>query len=162
MVHQPVRRRRTVAAALTCVCLAAGCGSDTDTQGIQVNSDSGSGQSVQADPELAQALRDLSVEGEPARLVELTDFEWDTVHVFCEGATKESVQRDVGTAVLTSDRYYDAGNLLVFMRDGVVERAVSVVPDLLATRGTNRYSAQVRLTPHGSGTPALLMMREPG
>ncbi len=161
MVGQGARLRRTMVCVVACAVLAVGCGSDPDPRRIQVNDDSGSGPSVQADPALAQALRDLSVQGESARLADLTDFEWDTVHVFFEGATKESVQQDVGTAVLTSDRYYDAGNLLVFVCEGSVERAVSVVPDLLATRGTNRFSSDVRLTPHGSGTPSLLLLRDP-
>jgi hypothetical protein len=48
----------------------------------------------------------------------------------------------------------------VFLDQGAVVRAVSVIPDLLVTRSVDGYGADTELVPHGSGTPALLLLRE--
>jgi hypothetical protein len=79
------------------------------------------------------------------------------------GGTRRGTAGQVeGTqAVLSSEYYYDAGNLLVFARDGEVVRAVTVLPDLLATGGQSRWSHDVRLEPQGKRTPAVLRLVEP-
>ncbi|ACU95954.1 hypothetical protein [Saccharomonospora viridis] len=119
------------------------------------------GVSVEHDEELQDRLRELSAAGASASLAELTEGGWDTVYVFSEGASAERIEREVGQAVLSSEYYYDAGNLLVFARDGEVVRAVTVLPDLLATGGQSRWSHDVRLEPQGKRTPAVLRLVEP-
>lgn len=121
----------------------------------------GAGMSVENDEELAAQLRELSAEGGSAGLAELTDHEWDTVHVFGEG-TRASVIKDVvGTPVISGERYYDAGNLLVFVMDGRTVAAVSVVPDLLSTGGQPTWGAGTRLEPATPSRPAVLRLVEP-
>jgi hypothetical protein len=105
--------------------------------------------SVEYDEHLSQRLRELSAEAGTARLSDLTDFEWDVVHVFFEGATAEEVERVVGVPVLSDKRYYTAGNLLVFVADGEVVAARSVVPDLLAAGGEFTFDNTTILEPRG-------------
>jgi len=141
--------------------LLAGCG-DGDGGAAAGGTDSGTetGVQVEQDDALADALRGLSGRRRTAPLADLTDFSWSSVYVFSEGATAEQVEDAVGQPVLESERYYDAGNLLVFVSDGGVQRAVSVLPDLLVGHVGHGYGTEVRLVPHGSGTPALLRLQE--
>jgi hypothetical protein len=108
---------------------------------------------VTTDDALADGLRALAGSGGTAELHALTDFGWDTVHVFGEGATRGEIESAVGEPVIRGSRYLDAGQLLVFERDGDVVRAVSVVPDLLSfDRPT--WSSSVRLD--AAGAPGVL------
>lgn len=116
--------------------------------------------SVTRDDALEAALRRASSEGVTIRLADLTDFSWTQVHVFSEGATPQGVREAVGEQVL-DDRYYDAGNLLIFSTDGEVERAISVVPDLLKAVSGDSYGPDTKLVPLGSARPAILELREP-
>lgn len=156
---------RTCAAALAlgvAAGLLSGCGDDDDGGAAVGGTGSGTetGVQVEQDDALADALRGLSGQRRTAPLAELTDFSWSSVYVFSEGATAEQVEEAVGQPVLDSERYYDAGNLLVFVSDGAVERAVSVLPDLLVGHVGHGYGDGVRLVPHGAGTPALLQLQE--
>ena len=106
---------------------------------------------------LEAGLHELSERGESGRLRDLTDWSWDEVHVFSEGVTRESVESVVGAPVRMNDRYYTAGNLLVFEENGKVVKAVSVIGDILkATQPT--WPADVRLEPQGDLRPALLLL----
>lgn len=116
---------------------------------------------IEQDERLTDGLRELSSRGGTARLAELTDLDWDTVHVFGEGARAEDIEQTVGQRVIRDKRYYDAGNLLVFVRDGEVVSAVSVVPDLLSTGGQRTWGADTRLEPTSPSRPAVLRMVEP-
>ena len=114
---------RTCAAALAlgvAAGLLSGCGDDDDGGAAVGGTGSGTetGVQVEQDDALADALRGLSGQRRTAPLAELTDFSWSSVYVFSEGATAEQVEEAVGQPVLDSERYYDAGNLLVFVSDG--------------------------------------------
>ncbi|PRX48293.1 hypothetical protein B0I33_104107 [Prauserella shujinwangii] len=137
--------RLLVIGLLLIVC--AGCGAG----GVDVEHDEG----------LQKRLRELSEQGGTATLADLTERPWDAVYVFSEGVSAERVERAVGSPVLSSDFYYEAGNLLVFERDGAVTAAVSVLPDLLVTGGQARWSRDVRLEPQGERRPAALRLVEP-
>jgi len=113
---------------------------------------------VTDDEGLQSGLLNLSQTGGTGRLADLTDFEWDTVYVFAEGAAAEDIETLVGRSVLSDDFYYEAGNLLVFVRDGEPVRAVSVVPEVLVTGGQARWGADVALQPRGDRRPASLVL----
>ena len=117
---------------------------------------------IQHDAHLERAVLELSRTGGTARLRDLTDFSWDRVHVFPEGTSAREVNRTVGQAVLADGSfYYDAGNLLVFTAGGRVVRAVSVLPDVLATGNRPTWSGEVRLEPRRPGQPGVLRLAEP-
>lgn len=112
---------------------------------------------VDRDLDLRSELLRISGSRESARLADLTPWSWTEVYVFAEGATAETIAAQTGSRII-QDRYYDAGNLLVFVENGVVVHVSSIVPDLLVTRGQYAWPQTVRLSPHGDSTPALLRL----
>lgn len=150
------------AAVLTAWVVMTGCGSESGSGESSGGDVTGSGGSaVEHDEELASTVVAMSKQGETRQLSELTDFEWDKVYLYSEGAHAKDVAEDVGSDVLSDEYYYDAGNLLVFTRDGELERAVSVVPDLLTWDGANGFGPKVTLTPAHAGENRLLRVQEP-
>jgi acetaldehyde dehydrogenase (acetylating) len=111
---------------------------------------------VTTDEALTNRARALAASGGAAELRTLTDFGWDTVHVFGEGATRDEIEAAVGDPVIRGSRYLDAGQLLVFQRDGDVVRAVSVVPDLLSFDRSS-WPSSVRLE-STDGAPGVLRL----
>lgn len=112
--------------------------------------------------QLHDRLRELSASGGSAMFADLTDFTWDKVYIFSEGARAEEINNMVGAAVLSPPgRYYSAGNLLVFSSQGKVVYAADVVPDILVTGGRTEWGADTRLEPRGNRTPAALRLVEP-
>ncbi|MGW8374881.1 hypothetical protein [Streptomyces sp. ODS28] len=152
--------RRGAGAAVVAVLLLCGACAETGdrvSEGYQMSGGSG----VSHDKELSQKFRDLSGRGGTAKISDLTDFAWEKVHVFSEGASAERVERVVGEPVLEGKHYYDAGNLLVFEYNGKVSRAVSVVPDVLVTEGKSTWGADTVLKPQSHTRPALLRLTQP-
>ncbi|MGH3980310.1 MAG: hypothetical protein ACRDRZ_15110 [Pseudonocardiaceae bacterium] len=120
------------------------------------------GMDIATEGPLHDRLRELSSTGGSAALADLTDFEWDTVYVFGEGTRAEEINDAVGTTVLrVQDRYYSAGNLLVFSSHGKAVYAADVVPDILVTGGDTEWGAGTRLEPRGDRTPAALRLVAP-
>lgn len=116
---------------------------------------------IQRDSELERSLRQLSGTAGSARLADLTDFPWDTMHVFTEGAKAEEVNGAAGVKVIREgSRYYDAGNLLIFTSNGEFVSAISMVPDVLVTDGQRTWDNTARLEPRGSRTPVALRLVE--
>ena len=111
---------------------------------------------------LHDGLRELSSSGRSARLADLTDFEWDSVYVFGEGARADEINDSVGTTVLRPGWYDSAGNLLVFSLGGKAVYAADVVPDILVTGEKIEWGAGTWLEPRGNRTPAALRLVEPG
>ena len=112
--------------------------------------------------QLHDRLRELSSSGDSAAIADLTDFIWDKVYIFSEGIRVEEINNKVGSTVLSQpDRYYSAGNLLVFSLGGEVVYAADVVPDILVTGGRTEWGADTRLEPRGDRTPAALRLVEP-
>jgi hypothetical protein len=113
---------------------------------------------VQHDEDLQRDVLRLSQQGGSGRLADLTDFDWDTVYVFSEGASATAIEKAVGTPVLSGKYYDEAGNLLVFSSGGSVVKATSVVPDVLATGGRSKWGPAVRMVPVNDRTPAVLQL----
>jgi hypothetical protein len=125
----------------------------------------GGGVNVEHGGELETRIGELSAEGGSADLAQLTDGTewdtWDTVHVFVEGTPASEIEDLVGEPVISGNYYYDAGNLLVFVKDDQPVAAVSVVPDLLITGGQTTWGAETRLEPATPTRPAGLRLVEP-
>lgn len=151
-------RRGLIAAGAAVVLLCGACADEGGQESVDHQvSDSGAA-GVRHDAGLSEKFRDLSGSGGTARLADLTDFAWERVHVFSEGASAEQVERVVGEPVLGGKYYYDVGNLLVFEQDGKVAKAVSVVPDVLVTGGRSTWGAGTVLKPQSRTRPALLKL----
>ncbi|MQY16853.1 hypothetical protein SRB5_70560 [Streptomyces sp. RB5] len=93
------------------------------------------------------------------RLADLTDFGWDRVHAFGEGATAEEVEKVAGEPVLDDNRYYDQGNLLVFEEDGEVVKAVTLVPGPL-TYDRTTWDADTVVEPATDRRPTVLKLAD--
>lgn len=141
-------RRRGAVLVILLLVLSAGCSKLAGSMEIA------------NDENLQSGLLDLSATGGAGRLADLTDFEWDTVYVFSEGAAAADIEAAVGQPVIDDEFYYEAGNLLIFVRGGEPVRAVSVLPDVLVTGGQARWSADVSLQPRGDTRPASLILVE--
>ncbi len=115
---------------------------------------------VRGDDALQAKFRQLSASGGSARLADLTDFDWDSVYVFSEGASAGQVAKATGRDILKEKFYSEAGNLLVFLGEDTPTVAISVVPDLLVTGGRARWTDRVRLESRGTARPALLQLDE--
>lgn len=118
------------------------------------------GPSIEHDEHLSTAILDLADAGEARRLSALTDFAWDAVYVYYEGAPADEIARDVGADLAMNDRYYSAGCLMVFVDDDDVVRAISA-PELVTWDGSNRFTAGVRLVPTRPGKSSSLSLEEP-
>lgn len=143
-----------------CVSLAS-CTSDPEPAG-DTDSGFGSPSIVVYDEEMSKSIRTLGPRGETRRLSSLTSFEWDAVYVYFEGTSAGAIEGQVGINVLgKSDYYYSASCLLVFARNGEVERAISVSPDLFFFEGSNKFSSKVRMVPMKPGKRTGLRLEDP-
>lgn len=96
--------------------------------------DSGSsepGQPLEHDDRLFTAILDLAEAGKSQRLAALTEFAWDEVYVYYEGASADDIAGDVGTELEMNDYYESAGRLMVFVGGDDVVRAISA-PELVS------------------------------
>lgn len=105
-----------------------------------------------AEPERDQALYDqvnsLTQPGRERAMREMQPGSWDTVHVFEEYTSKEAVQAKVHREVDIDDYYSGPGQLLFFMQNGEIFRAV----ELNASRiPSGTYSSNLVL--RGGPTP---------
>ncbi|HEV2762491.1 MAG TPA: hypothetical protein VGV38_05800 [Pyrinomonadaceae bacterium] len=86
----------------------------------------------QYDTPLAKRLEEFrraGPRGTRRRLEELTDFEWDKVHLFGEGTPFREIDETVGSPLFAREgRYTEQGSLLVFTKAGRVTHAVALVP----------------------------------
>lgn len=111
-------------------------------------------------------FRQEGPEGATRRLDSLTDFAWDTVHVFREGARYRDIDRAIGAELFGRDgRYYDNdGTLLIFMRDGNVALAQALIPPLLVEASATtvaRSHATLRARTPDPGPYALDLLESP-
>ncbi|MGV0835584.1 hypothetical protein [Mycolicibacterium thermoresistibile] len=104
---------------------------------------------VVADDPLENKLGDLKDRGQSAPLREITEFDWDEVHLFNEYTRREVIEEHVGQPVISADRH-QSGSLLVFELNGEVVKTVTVSGDYL--RGDEfTYGPEVRVVPWGAG-----------
>src|SRR5690606_16004064 len=88
--------------------------------------------------------------GQPAMLRDLTDFDWDEVHLFNEGASRDRVEQVVGAPVLKDKYWESSSSLLVFEKDGSIVNVLSITGDYLrADKPT--WTSDVAVVPWGAG-----------
>lgn len=121
---------------------------------------SGSSVDIQQGGELQASLRKLSErEDRSVPLSALTDFSWETVHVFHGYAPETEINRTVGQPVVGEGlwdwtyRVDETSNLVVFTSGGRVVKMVSVRPDLLLTDGRQTWGSGVRVEPTTGPSP---------
>ncbi|MCT7658390.1 hypothetical protein [Mycobacterium deserti] len=96
-------------------------------------------------------LNAFSEDGGPPRpLRDLTDFDWDEVHVFYEGDAREEVEDIVGDLVFEDDYYGSSGSLLVFEKEGAVVKALAMSGEFVRGAGPS-WPGDVLLEPYGLG-----------
>jgi hypothetical protein len=79
--------------------------------------------------ERLSAFRREGPSGARRHLDEMTDFEWDTVHLFAEGTPYQLIDATVGSPLFGREgTYAEQGALLVFTNAGKVVHAVALVP----------------------------------
>lgn len=134
--------KRLVACAVIVLAAGlAGCGGST-------------GRSVTFDVAMDDRIAALASSPEPALLRDATDFDWETVSVFWEGASPEDVVEETGVDVLDS-RYIASRALLVFCSEAAVVRVHGYAyPNLSHSSGLRTYSSEVRLVNGGALTDA--------
>ncbi|RSM75866.1 hypothetical protein DMH04_37695 [Kibdelosporangium aridum] len=113
--------------------LTAACGTD-------------GGEKLTKDENLSKQLADLRQKGGSVLLRDLTGGDWDKVYISPEPASRDLVEKEVGAKVDMEDVFIQRGNILVFMKDGAVQRATFITPNLLRD-GT--YGADVKLEAAG-------------
>ncbi|MGV0718590.1 hypothetical protein ABQE93_24615 [Mycolicibacterium sp. XJ662] len=130
--------RMALYAVLVCVA-AAGCGL-------------GGGPEVKLtfDDPLEAKLSEAAERSEPTRLRDLTDFEWDEMHIFYEGDSREDVEDVVGAQVFRDKYYGSSGSLMVFKDKGSVVKALALTGEQV--RGDRpTWSSDVLVVPYGLG-----------
>jgi hypothetical protein len=71
--------------------------------------------------DLTRAIGTAEERGANVVVADLTDFSWDRVVVVARGTPRQEVERELGTE-WTGDVGFRAGELLIFLRAGEVER----------------------------------------
>ena len=126
-----IRKLTAVFAILACLGLA-GCGFGGKSVDIDYHSP------------LAAKLSALKGSGQSAPLRILTDFDWDEVHLFHEGASKDVIEKAVGSPVIRGKYFDSSASLLVFTADGAVVRAIGVTGDYLRGEGEGAAAGEPR------------------
>ncbi|MDG4665496.1 hypothetical protein [Mycobacterium sp. 236(2023)] len=104
------------------------------------------------DQRLNAGLERVLSTGEPARLRDLTSWEWDEVHLFHEFSDREFIEETVGAPVIKADIYNSKASLLVFEKDGSPVKAAGISGDYLRGAGHEvTWNAEVVARPLGKG-----------
>ncbi|MDA2889544.1 hypothetical protein PDG61_01335 [Mycolicibacterium sp. BiH015] len=112
------------------------------------------------DQRLNGGLESVLHTGQPARLSDLTSWEWDEVHLFHEFSEREFIQTTVGEPVIKADFYGSKASLLVFENNGTPVKAVGISGDYL--RGAHHevtWNSDVIARPLGKGFVELTLPR---
>lgn len=105
---------------------------------------------IEEDAAFQSALDDLQEAGGSVAVADLTDFEWDALHVFAEGASRDDIAAAAGGPVINDEFFFTAGQLWVFALDGAPVRALVTVPDnLTGTRDPLTATARIDADPGG-------------
>jgi len=117
-------RPRGALGVLLVIMMATGCG--VLRKSMEIDYD---------DQRLNDGLERVMSTGRPARLRDLTAWDWDEVHLFHEFSEREFIERTVGASVIKADIYNSKASLLVFEKDGKPVKAAGLSGDYL--RGAN-------------------------
>jgi len=128
------RPRQAISLTLLLAIMLVGCGQTGEDDPV----------ALQKDVRLSERIQQVQQGGEPALLRDLTGGDWDQVHIFHEPVSREYVERAVGVPIEMGAFFSTRGHIMVFMKDGQVQRAVYTTPNNLAA---GEYSARLRLQP---------------
>ena len=104
------------------------------------------------DQRLNAGLERVLSTGEPARLRDLTSWQWDEVHLFHEFSDREFIEKTVGAPVIKADIYNSKASLLVFEKDGEPVKAAGISGDYLRGAGhAVTWNSEVVARPVGKG-----------
>lgn len=112
------------------------------------------------DQRLNDGLESVLHTGQPARLRDLTSWQWDEVHLFNEHTPRDFIETTVGTPVIKDKFYGSKASLLVFEDNGTPVKAVGISGDYL--RGAHHevtWNADVIARPLGKGFVELTLPR---
>lgn len=109
-------RTSTVVALIPILLLTSGCGH--------------SGTPLRDDPHLVARAQQVARDGDPVLFRELTGGDWDRVHVFPGPPPLELLESGIGAQFDVSGTYtpYEDGGVLVFTKNGAVQRAIRLEP----------------------------------
>jgi hypothetical protein len=108
---------------------------------------------LEEDPQLAAQIAELRETGGTRPLAELVPGSWDTVYIARDPVHREDIERAAGRPVDMPD-YITYGNVLVFMDQDRVFRAVQIKPVQIhpGTGLVMTYTSAVRLVAPRPGT----------
>jgi hypothetical protein len=91
-----------------------------------------------------EAFRQAGPHGATRRLDAMTSFDWDTVHIFAEGASYADIDRTVGFDLFGRDgRYGDNdGTLLIFTKDRRLASAQALIPPVRVGARASTFARQ--------------------
>ncbi|MDG4765241.1 hypothetical protein O7632_14215 [Solwaraspora sp. WMMD406] len=113
---------------------------------------------LQKDTQLSEQIQQIQQGGEPRLLRDLTGGDWDTVHVFHEPVSREYVEETVGASIDMGSFFSTRGHILIFLKDGQVQRAIYTTPNNLIA---GQYGPQVRLQSRAEPGSTKLDLIEP-
>ncbi len=108
------------------------------------------GVAIAYDDPLETKLNYLVDHEDSARLSDLTDFDWDEVHLFNEGAPREAIEQIVGSPVRVGGSSLWSGSLLVFEKNDAIIKAVGISGGYLRADHPS-WPSDVLLEPWGLG-----------
>ena len=112
------------------------------------------------DQRLNDGLESVLHTGQPARMRDLTSWQWDEVHLFNEHTPRDFIETTVGAPVIKDKFYGSKASLLVFEDNGTPVKAVGLSGDYL--RGAHHevtWNADVIARPLGKGFVELTLPR---
>ncbi|WP_141916530.1 hypothetical protein [Klugiella xanthotipulae] len=118
---------------------------------------------VSVDEAFAARVQEMCGSPDSFPLTTMTEWEWDRVSIFEDGATATDINREVGEPVVAETLVAPDSVLLVFQLTGHVARAITADNLQLRSGGTSRsFTDDVLLAPvqEGGGCPRLLISPE--
>jgi hypothetical protein len=109
---------------------------------------------LRADERLTVKLQELRQAGGSAPLRELVPGDWDRVSSFAQPVSRELVQQTVGAQIDMGEVFTGPGNIFVFTRSDMIQRAVSVRVNVF----DGSYGSEVRVVADPPNTGRLQLV----
>ena len=90
------------------------------------------------------------------KITDVTDFQWDQMHVFASGATREEIEKSLGTDF---PDYQEFTRRLVFLKGGKIVRREDEPTDIERPVNGQVTFAESYADPHWSYTPETAVFR---
>jgi len=97
---------------------------------------------------LNNQVLESATNGTALKLSDATDFDWDQAGFVTSGTPAKDIEEAFGEPLTKESRYTASPALFVFLKDGKVTKAVSIVPDAFSgADARKKYGRDVVLTP---------------